>query len=150
MAQALIKLFPLGMIGRENDMFGCTINGKQYKVTPTDMCRDLDKPGIPVRVKGIRYTLHSVYSSFHSMYELYMFAATGPYKGFRGPKVGHSHPEVTLKEFNEHFSICLWKRERTSLWSSRCKTMVEAQAMMKEGWFANPPTEDISAAVIGS
>lgn len=114
MAQSLIKLHSLGMLGHTSNMFGCTIDGKQYKVVPQAMYNKQDQPGIPVRVKGIRHVVYSVYSTFVREYELFLYAAIGPYKGYKGPKVSSVPLEVTLKDFGDFFSFCMWKRKDDS------------------------------------
>lgn len=143
MAQALIKLFPLGMVGRENQMFGCEIGSNHYKVVPSNHLADKDKPGIPVRVNGIRHVIRSVYNISHHMHDLYLYADAGPYKGYQGPRIAHQQVCVTLKDFAAHFLIVLWKRENGSLWSCRVATMKEVEEHLTDGWFLDAPPEKI-------
>lgn len=119
MAQSLIKLHPLGVLGHDSKMFGCTIGGKQFKVVPQHLYHKQNEPGIPVRCGNIRYTLWSVYSTFMREYELFMYAAGGPYKGFKGPKISNQTLNVTHKDFGNFFSYCLWKRMGDSVMAVR-------------------------------
>lgn len=108
---SLIQLRFQGPNTSPSRMFECRMGEEPlYTVVPRGMYNKKEKPGIPVIVEGVPYVIWSVYSTLTSDYHLYLYAAEGPYTGFKGPEVHKQVIEVTVETLKEHFNYCAWRR----------------------------------------
>lgn len=91
-------------------MFKCQVGVGSYMVVPRGMYNKKEQGGIPVAIEGVPYFIATVYSTFTRDYEMFLYAAEGPYQGFKGPQVLQQEIEVSLETFQAHFNFCAWYR----------------------------------------
>lgn len=109
-----IKLQYQGALNTLSRMFECTVDGTRYMVVPREMFNKQDRDGIPIVVDGVPYIIWTVYTTFLRDYEMFRYAAEGPYARFKGPRlITGDVIEITRETLDECFNYCAWYRTDT-------------------------------------
>ncbi len=107
---SLIQLRYQGSAATQSRLFDCIYGDQSLVVVPRELYNKKDKPGIPVTIEGVPYVIWTVYNLLSRDYEMFLYAAEGPYQGFKGPAVQSHVIEVTQEVFEKYFNLCAWRR----------------------------------------